>query len=207
MADLKMKLSRSFTLGEFLRSGTAERNEEMRLQQLSPEIYDTEKDIIGNLSHLCTHTLQPIRDMFGVPLRITSGYRSPLLNKAVGGSKTSQHCFGMASDVQLSSSFLTHPDTRKIRNKIQKRIINLTGKPIKPDVNANFYLFAYICLRRNKLDIDQVIHEYGEDKGMPAWVHIAASKVKNKREIVAMGNYIKDGKEKPDLVEALSYGV
>lgn len=207
MADLNLRLSRNFTLGELLRSATAERQEEMRNQQLNPEVYEADKNIIENLRYLCTTTLQPIRDQLGVPLRITSGYRSPLLNAAVGGSKRSQHCFGMAADVQLSSAFLTHPKTRKIRRKIEKNILHHTGKPIKAEVNANFYLFAYICLRLNQLDIDQVIHEYGEAKGRPAWVHIAASNVKNKREILGIGRYFDGGKDKPELITALKYGV
>lgn len=43
---------------------------------------------------------QPIREHFGVPIKVTSFYRSPKLNKAVGGSKTSQHVLGEAMDLK-----------------------------------------------------------------------------------------------------------
>ena len=51
--------------------------------------------------------LQPVRNEFG-PIRINSGYRSPALNKAVGGSKTSQHCSGQAADFE--SSRISNPE-------------------------------------------------------------------------------------------------
>lgn len=55
--------------------------------------------IIDNLTDLTENLLDSIREMWGEPLIITSGYRSDALNKAVGGSKTSAHRFGLAVDV------------------------------------------------------------------------------------------------------------
>lgn len=55
--------------------------------------------IIDNLTDLAENLLDPIREAWGEPLIITSGYRSDALNKAVGGSKTSAHRFGLAVDV------------------------------------------------------------------------------------------------------------
>lgn len=43
--------------------------------------------------------LDPLRDAYGKPIRVNSGYRSPALNKAVKGSKTSQHVKGQAADI------------------------------------------------------------------------------------------------------------
>ena len=43
--------------------------------------------------------LQPVRERFGV-ITVNSGYRSPALNSKIGGSKTSQHCFGQACDFE-----------------------------------------------------------------------------------------------------------
>jgi hypothetical protein len=51
----------------------------------------------ANLARLCTGFLEKVREGFG-PLRINSGYRAPLVNKAVGGSATSAHVFGRAAD-------------------------------------------------------------------------------------------------------------
>lgn len=46
--------------------------------------------------------LQLLRDHFGVPIKVTSGYRSPAVNKAVGGSPTSAHRHGSAADIQFA---------------------------------------------------------------------------------------------------------
>ena len=52
-----------------------------------------------HLEALAENVLQPTRDKFG-PLRINSGYRSPELNVAIGGSPTSNHCRGEAADIE-----------------------------------------------------------------------------------------------------------
>lgn len=55
--------------------------------------------IVDNLTNLTENLLDPIREAWGKPIIITSGYRSDALNKAVGGSKTSAHRSGLAVDV------------------------------------------------------------------------------------------------------------
>jgi hypothetical protein len=87
-----MKLSNSFNLIEFTSSETASR----RGIDNTPSIA-----VIENLRLLCENVLQPLRDKYGKSINITSGYRSPKLNKAIGGSSTSQHCFGQAADIQV----------------------------------------------------------------------------------------------------------
>lgn len=57
-------------------------------------------DIICKLKLTAEQVVQKVRDHFGVPIRISSGYRSPKLNKAIGGSATSQHMKGEAFDIQ-----------------------------------------------------------------------------------------------------------
>ncbi len=84
-----MNLSKHFTLGEFIHSDIAVRK--------GIDNTPTE-EIINNLKALCTNVLEPIREYFKKPIRISSGYRSLALNKAIGGSKTSQHCLGCAVD-------------------------------------------------------------------------------------------------------------
>ena len=61
-------------------------------------------EAIDNLKTLCEKVLQPVRDHFGKSVIINSGYRSPELNSspAVGGSKTSDHCKGMAADIEIA---------------------------------------------------------------------------------------------------------
>ena len=57
---------------------------------------------IARLQELCVHVLEPLRRAFGV-IRITSGFRSRLLNQAVGGVATSQHLLGEAADIHISN--------------------------------------------------------------------------------------------------------
>ena len=52
-----------------------------------------------NLTQLVDKILDPLRDMYGKPIYVNSGYRSEALNKAVGGSKTSGHLLGTAADI------------------------------------------------------------------------------------------------------------
>jgi zinc D-Ala-D-Ala carboxypeptidase len=88
--DLQQMLSPHFMLEEFVISQTAERR----------GIDNTPTDeIVGWLRRLCAQILEPARGALG-PLRISSGYRCPALNAAVGGSKTSAHMSGYAADVQ-----------------------------------------------------------------------------------------------------------
>jgi len=59
------------------------------------------EEALSNLQKLATHILQPIRDHFGKPLIITSGYRSPELCLKIGSTTTSQHTKGQASDFEI----------------------------------------------------------------------------------------------------------
>ena len=86
------KITENFTLEEFTRSETAER---MGIQNVPG---NREKLALVNL---CAKLLQPLRDIYGKPIRINSGYRCPELNKAVGGVETSQHRKGEAADLSI----------------------------------------------------------------------------------------------------------
>ncbi len=88
------KITENFTLEEMYRSETAER----RRIDNRPSA-----DIEANLEYLVKNVLQPLRDHFGVPIRVTSGYRSPALNRAIGGSSSSWHSHGCAADIQIPS--------------------------------------------------------------------------------------------------------
>jgi hypothetical protein len=88
--DLDMNLSRNFTLRELVRSNTAT----VRGIDNTPSL-----EAVRALELLARRTLQPLRDAIGAPLTVTSGYRSPALNAAVGGAAKSQHMQGQAADV------------------------------------------------------------------------------------------------------------
>ena len=87
-----MNLSKSFTLNELTKS-----QEALRLG-----IDNTPSDEhILNLKILCDNILQPIRDFYGMPVSVSSGYRSPELCVAIGSSRTSQHARGEAADFEI----------------------------------------------------------------------------------------------------------
>jgi hypothetical protein len=58
--------------------------------------------VIDNLQALVDNVLQPLRDALGKPINISSGYRSPDVNKAIGGSATSDHTRGQAADIEVA---------------------------------------------------------------------------------------------------------
>lgn len=77
-----MKLSKNFSLAEFAcKDGSA----------TPPEAVKNLKEVAENL--------QVLRDHFGVPITVNSGYRSPSHNKEIGGVRNSQHLFGKAADI------------------------------------------------------------------------------------------------------------
>jgi len=87
-----MMLSENFSLAEMIHSETAIK----RGLDNTPEEWH-----IDNLKLLCTKVLQPIRDYFGKPLTIRSGFRSKEVNRFVGGAKNSQHLYGQAVDCHI----------------------------------------------------------------------------------------------------------
>ena len=59
------------------------------------------QDVISNLQALAVNVLQPIRDHYGKGVKVNSGFRHPEVNARVGGSRTSDHCRGMAADIEI----------------------------------------------------------------------------------------------------------
>lgn len=59
-------------------------------------------EIKANLERLVEKVLDPLREKYGKPITVNSGYRCPELNKAVGGSKTSDHMNGFSVDITAS---------------------------------------------------------------------------------------------------------
>lgn len=56
-------------------------------------------DDINRMLELCRWILDPVREMYGKPIFVTSGFRTPCLNRLVGGVSTSQHMQGLAADL------------------------------------------------------------------------------------------------------------
>ena len=85
------KLSEHFTLGELTKSGS------------HPEVYNIPShEAIANLKRLCTW-LEELRKRYNAPIRINSGYRSPQLNRAIGGVSNSNHLTGCAVDIRVEN--------------------------------------------------------------------------------------------------------
>ena len=80
------KLSKNFTLDELIVTSTSASNE--------PTEPHTEKLLL-----VCQYLLQPVRNKYGT-VQVNSGYRSQGVNRAIGGSSTSQHCKGEAADIR-----------------------------------------------------------------------------------------------------------
>ena len=85
-----MQLTEHFTLEEMLRSDTAsKKNRENRISA----------EEVNNLQRLCQKVLEPLRQHFGKPIKINSGFRCKALNETVGGAKNSYHTKGRAVDI------------------------------------------------------------------------------------------------------------
>jgi zinc D-Ala-D-Ala carboxypeptidase len=87
-----MRLSPNFMLSEFMVSDTAARR---GIDMTVPPA------LIPRLVDVCVHVLEPVRANFKAPVIVTSGYRPPALNKAVGGSNSSQHTKAEAADFHV----------------------------------------------------------------------------------------------------------
>jgi hypothetical protein len=135
-----MQLSKNLSLAEVTRSETAKRKGISNMP--TPEHLE-------NFKKLAEKVFQPIREHFGVPIHISSGYRSAALNKAIGGAgktvngvyiPSSQHCTGEAIDIDMDGTSVT-----------------------------NAAIFNYI---KDNLEFDQLIWEFGTDTN-PDWVHVS----------------------------------
>lgn len=87
-----MQISKNFSLQELTVSQTASRRGLSNQPNAAAQ---------ANLKRLCDEVLQPLRDYLKRSIIITSGYRSDAVNRAVGGSTTSAHSFGLAADLYV----------------------------------------------------------------------------------------------------------
>lgn len=135
-----MKVTSNFTLEELIRSATATKMginntpgsaEKMSLIKLAKEI------------------LQPLRDKMGVPITVTSGYRCPKLNKAVGGVSTSQHLRGEAADIKCKDVKKLFDTAREMMTKGEIKVGQL--------IDEKKYSWVHISLPTSR-HLNQVLH-------------------------------------------------
>ena len=113
-----------FTFQELTKSATAKR----KGIDNSPSV-----QVRANLAALVENVLDPLREAYGKPIVVTSGYRCEKLNRAVGGAASSQHVKGQAADIRSVQ------DTPEENKKLYDLIVKL------------------------KLPFDQIINEYNYD--------------------------------------------
>ena len=106
-----MKISKNLTLAEVSKSNTA----------IKLGIDNEPKgEHLNNMIHTANAIFQPMRDYFGKPIFVSSGYRSPELNKAIGGAATSQHCKGEALDIDNDA--VEYPTNKDIFDYIKSHL-------------------------------------------------------------------------------------
>lgn len=142
-----MRLSKNFVLSEITRSNTAKR--------LGIDNEPTKKDL-ENLQRIVTNLLQPLRDHLG-PIRISSGYRSKELNRAIGGSRKSQHSKGEAVDVQFWK------DGQMCNKEVYDWIID---NAVEFDQMINEFDFAWIHISLKKCkNRREILEAFKDDDG------------------------------------------
>ena len=146
-----MRLSKNFVLSEITRSNTAKR--------LGIDNEPTKKDL-ENIQRLITNILQPLRNHLG-PIRISSGYRSPSLNRAIGGSNRSQHSKAEALDLQFWSE-------GKMNNKVIYDWILDSGLEFDQMINEFDFSWIHISLKKNS-NRKQVLEAYKDGEGDTAY--------------------------------------
>ena len=136
----KMQLSQHFQLGEFTKSNY-------------PEVYNIPSHVaIENMKRICGW-LEVLRDRYGAPIIINSGYRSPQLNKRVGGVSTSNHVTGCAVDIRCSGA--------------------------EQAIDYAYILKAYS--KESQQDFDELFIE--KNKYGRYWVHFAVRPKDNRRKV------------------------
>jgi|TARA_R110002126_G_scaffold47772_2_gene133650 zinc D-Ala-D-Ala carboxypeptidase len=140
-----MRLSKNFILSEITRSNTAKR---LGIDN------GPDKNHLRSIQRLITNLIQPMRDALG-PIRISSGYRNPNVNRAIGGSTKSQHCKGEALDLQFWK------DGKICNKEIYDWVLS---SDVEFDQMINEFDFAWIHISLKKEDNrKQVLEAYKDE--------------------------------------------
>lgn len=127
-----------FTIKELCKSSTA----------IQKKIDNTpNSEIVNNLKQLVDNILDPLREKYGKPIIVNSGYRCPALNKAVNGSKTSSHMEGLAADITVGSPK---------KNKILFELIIQMNLPFDQLIDEKNFKWIHVSFSKNPRK--QVLH-------------------------------------------------
>lgn len=142
-----------FTIQELTKSATAQR----KGIDNSPSF-----QVRANLTALVEKVLDPLREAYGKPIVVTSGYRCEKLNRAVGGAASSQHVKGQAADIRSVQ------DTPEENKKLYDLIVKL-GLPFDQLINEYGYDWVHVSFgarhRRQKL---KAVRKNGRTVYLPA---------------------------------------
>lgn len=122
-----------FTIAELCRSNTADKF-----------LIDNKctKEQAANMMALVNNVLDPLREAYGKPIRVNSGFRCEKLNKKVGGSKPSDHLHGMAADITAGIPK---------ENKRLFYLIQELGLPFKQLIDEKGFSWVHVSYDANNL--------------------------------------------------------
>ena len=101
----------------------------------------------GNLKALAENVLDPLREWYGKPIYVNSGYRSPQLNRMVGGAPSSQHMKGEAADITTGSK----AENKKLFDYIKSNL------PFDQVIDEKDYSWVHVSYRRDGSNRKQVL--------------------------------------------------
>lgn len=121
-----------FTLQELTKSNTA----------IAKKLDNTpDEQSIKNLNTLVDNVLDPLRKLYGKPIIVTSGYRSPEVNRSVNGATSSQHALGEAVDISVGSK----EENKKLFSLIKDNL------PFDQLINEHDYSWVHVSYREGRL--------------------------------------------------------
>ena len=107
---------------------------------------------------LIDRVLDPIREHWGLPIRVTSGYRSPELNEEVNGVADSYHMEGCAADITALGNNEEHRRHRNIELMSLIRTLHLTGKIVLTECYAGpDYKYVHVAYNPAEIDLQPFI--------------------------------------------------
>lgn len=115
-----------FTINELTRSATAQR---LGIDNTPPA------EALVHLEALVEHVLDPLREAWGGPIHVNSGYRCRALNKAVGGAAGSQHMRGAAADITVGS---------RLDNARLYRLLQQLDLPVDQAINERDFAWIHV---------------------------------------------------------------
>ena len=147
-----MNISDHISLKEAIRSNTAKR---LGIDNMP------DNDTLVTMQITAQHLFEPLRNHFNEPIYISSFYRCEELNKAIGGSASSQHCKGEAIDIDDVYSKVTNADFfNYIKDRLEfDQLIWEFGDDENPD-----WVHVSYNLGRNRMRILKAIKENGKTK-------------------------------------------